>query len=76
MALFTHFVSLAHHIDTTIIIVHFLHSLDHVLTELKSEDPTEQSQAEYHANPELAQGKLRYMPPILFDFSFKSLSLC
>jgi hypothetical protein len=50
----------------------FMHSLNHIHEELKSQVQVEQAQTEA-TNPELAQGKPCYIPPIIHVFYFEPL---
>jgi hypothetical protein len=44
--------------------------------EPKTEELMEQAPAKASINPDLSQGNPRYIPSMILNFSFKSLSLC
>jgi hypothetical protein len=61
------------HLNTSYFIFSFLFGLcilDHGHTESKLNKPTELVQAEEVTNTELVEGKLRCIPPIIFNFCF------
>jgi hypothetical protein len=56
-----------------LIMIHFMHALDHVHMEPKSDVLAEQAIAEDPANTKLTPGKPRCIPPIILIFAFESL---